>query len=179
MAHRTAFRADDYLTCSECFNFHLIDGIPYCRDDRIRYNPCAHGCGNFGSGDMESAPDDWTITAEQGEQIRAMLRDRQDHPNGWKGITIAHGEDTLEIHRSPSIKTARPSNMTVIWTGRTWDGRTGQVVFEMTSIEYNILRNVFDFAGTTPFSLRLPEECRQEEMRTPLRTKQITLEGFT
>ncbi len=177
MAHRTAFRADDFLTCSECFNFRLIDGIPYCRDDRIRYNPCAHGCGDFGCGGMPSAPEGWTITAEQGEQILAMLRDRQAHPDGWKGIVIEHDGDTLEILRSPTIRTADPSHMTVIWTGREWDGKTGQVVFETTSIKHNQLANSFDFDGNTTFSLRLPESSR-ETTRTPSRTVQTTLEGY-
>ncbi len=172
MAHRHVFRADDYLTCSSCFDFRIIDGLPYCCEDRIRYNPCKHGCAAYGSGMLPSdAPEDWTLTVEQAEQVRRFIADRTP----GKVLELVNGEETLTIRAAQWLHD--DSHLAAIWTVPDDDDRYSTVI-DVSTIRYNRLTNAFDFAGSMPFSLRLPEECRQDETRTPLHTRQITLEEF-
>lgn len=172
MAHRHAFRADDYLTCSSCFDLRIIDGLPYCGDDRIRYNPCKYGCAGYCAGLAPSdAPQDWTLTAEQGEQLRIFAEDRTKS----KVLRINHGAESLTLRRATWLRDN--SHIAAIWTVPYGTSQYSTVI-DVARIRYNLLTNAFDFAGTAPFSLRLPEECRQDETRTPLRTRQITLEEF-
>ena len=172
MAHRHVFRADDYLTCSSCFDFRIIDGLPYCREDRIRYNPCKHGCAGYGAAMLPSdAPEDWTLTVGQAEQVKRFIADRTP----GKVLEMVNGEETLTIRAAQWLRD--DSHLAAIWTVPDDDDRCSTVI-DVSTIRYNPLTNAFDFAGSMPFSLRLPEECRQDETRTPLRTRQITLEEF-
>lgn len=172
MAHRHAFRADDFLTCSMCDNIRIIDGLPYCQGDRIRYNPCRFGCAAFGANNMPSdAPEGWTLTAEQAASLRAFISD----PNPGRRLLIVHGAETLTI--CPASWLHDDAHMAAIWTMPCGTEDVSQVI-DVSTIRYNQLTNSFDFIGSIGFSLRLPEECRQEEQRAPVRTKQTTLEGF-
>ncbi len=172
MAHRHAFREDDFLTCSMCDNIRIIDGLPYCQDDRIRYNPCRFGCAAFGATNMPSdAPEGWTLTAEQAASLRAFIAD----PTPGRRHLIVHGAETLTI--CPASWLHDDAHMAAIWTMPCGTEDCSQVI-DVSTIRYNQLTNAFDFAGSINFSLRLPEECRQEEQRAPVRTRQTTLEGF-
>lgn len=55
MAKRYAFmrRDDGWLVCAGCTNYKVIDGLPYCLGDRVRYNPYHYGCSSYSSGESD------------------------------------------------------------------------------------------------------------------------------
>lgn len=53
MANRYAFMRRSTFVCATCYNYRVEGGLPYCGDDRIRYDPGRFGCSSYGSSDAE------------------------------------------------------------------------------------------------------------------------------